>query len=1155
MLNVRTFIDRPILSGVISVMIVIVGAIGLTQLPIEQFPDIAPPTVSVRASYTGANAETLQKSVVVPLEEAINGVENMIYMTSNASNNGSCNINVFFKQGTDPNMATVNVQNRVAQAQGLLPAEVTRTGVNVVRRQTSTLKSLGLYSPNDTYDLAFLNNYFKINIEPRLSRVPGVGEVDVYGSNYSMRIWLDPAKMAQHNLMPSDITAVLAEQNVESPAGTLGEESENTFQYVLKYRGRYEEEADYEQMVIRSEPDGSVLRLKDVARVEMGLQGYAIEGYINGHQGTTSMISQTPGSNANEIIIAIDKLVEEIRKDLPADMELIDLMSTKDFLDASIHSVRRTLLEAAVLVVLVVLLFLRSWRATLVPLVAIVVSLVGTFGFLYVAGFSLNTLTLFALVLVIGTVVDDAIVVAEAVQTKMETQQTHPLAPPCEGGERSPLTAGEDVAKENPCAAAQTHSSPLPTREGQGGGSAGGKSATITAMRGITTALITSTLVFMAVFIPVCFMGGTSGIFYTHFGLTMAVAVLISLINALTLSPALCARLLKVKTATRSPLNNRGCDSTPGNSAVDDSTLEECPSDIDGRPLQGRYVCDTLSAGPSDTAVIERRRFHRLPSFVQSFVSILQLIVRPFVRPFQSFVQRFVKGYQSCVLFFIGHKWLVGGLVAAALATFFYLLSTTKTALVPDEDMGVIYVTVQTQPGSTKSETHRMMDRIEQLITDLPQIKAYSKSVGVSRMAGQSSNNGMFLLRLKNWDERRGKGDDLKSVMAEVNRRVADISEAKIMAFTQPMISGYGATNGFELQVQDHQDRGVDSLMAVTNRLIAALQARPEISRAQTSFHNRYPQYRLHIDAARCKRAGVSPSDVLACLSGYIGGTYSSNMNKYSKLYRVMVQAEVTARLDEQALNNMYVRAKDGSMAPVSGFVQLTPIMGTANLTRFNLFPAIQVSGMPEKGYSSGQTLKAVREEAARVLPQGYGFEFAGMSREEASAGQHTLYVFIVCIVFIYLILCALYESLFIPLAVILSVPFGLMGSFLFAQWFGLENNIYMQTGVIMLIGLLSKTAILLTEYASERRRAGMSIARAALSAAQVRLRPILMTSLTMIFGLLPMMFATGAGANGNISLGVGTVGGMLIGTIALLLFVPSLFVVFQQLEERMKIH
>ncbi|MBE6256288.1 MAG: efflux RND transporter permease subunit [Prevotella sp.] len=1068
MLNVRTFIDRPILAGVISVMIVIVGALGLTQLPIEQFPDIAPPTVSVRASYTGANAETLQKSVVVPLEEAINGVEDMIYMTSNASNNGSANINVFFKQGTDPNMATVNVQNRVAQAQGLLPAEVTRTGVIVMRRQTSTLKSLGLYSPGGTYDLAFLNNYFKINIEPRLSRVPGVGEVDVYGSNYSMRIWLDPSKMAQHHLMPSDITAVLAEQNVESPAGTLGEESENTFQYVLKYRGRYEEESDYENLVIRSNPDGSILRLKDVARVEMGLQGYAIEGEINGHPGSTCMISQTPGSNANEIIIAIDKLVEEIRQDLPADMELIDMMSTKDFLDASIHSVERTLFEAVVLVVLVVLLFLRSWRATLVPLVAIVVSLVGTFAFLYLAGFSLNTLTLFALVLVIGTVVDDAIVVAEAVQAKMD--KTHLIS-----------------SKQDEL----------------------GRDLTLSAMHDVTAALITSTLVFMAVFIPVSFMGGTSGIFYTQFGLTMAVAVLISMINALTLSPALCARLLRPTPSRqgRGTLRSKGFWLS--------KVTSKLPSHTGSEGINGLTGCQAVRSDRSRTPLPRTGK---------------------------------VRGW---VFYFIQRPWLTFMLVAIALGVFSYLLATTKTALVPDEDMGVIYVTVQTQPGSTKETTHEMMNRVEKLITDLPQIKAYSKSVGVSRMAGQSSNNGMFLLRLKNWDERKEKGDDLKSVMAEVNRRVADISEAKIMAFTQPMISGYGATNGFELQVQDHQDRGVDSLMAVTNRLIAALQARPEISRSQTSFNNRYPQYRLTVDAARCKRAGISPADVLSCLSGYIGGSYSSNMNKFSKLYRVMVQAEVTARLDEQSLNNMFVRSADGSMAPLSGFIHLTPILGTANLTRFNLFPAIQVSGMPEKGYSSGQALKAVREEAARILPEGYGYEFAGMSREEASAGQNTVYVFLICVIFIYLILCALYESIFIPLAIILSVPFGMMGSFLFAKMFGLENNIYMQTGVIMLIGLLSKTAILLTEYASERRRAGMSIARAAITAAQVRLRPILMTSLTMIFGLLPMMFATGAGANGNISLGVGTVGGMLIGTLSLILFVPSLFVVFQTIEER----
>ncbi len=1038
--SLRIFIDRPILSAVISVMIVLVGAISLTQLPIEQFPDIAPPTVSVGASYTGANAETLQKAVVVPLEEAINGVENMLYMTSNASNNGSARINVFFKQGTDPDMATVNVQNRVAQAQGLLPAEVTRTGVTVMRRQTSTLKSLGLYSPGGTYDLAFLNNYFKINIEPRLSRVPGVGEVDVYGSNYAMRIWLDPARMARHGLMPSDIAAVLAEQNVESPAGTLGEESDNTYQYVLKYRGRYEDAADYERMVVRAEPDGSMLRLGDVARVEIGLQGYAIEGEINGHPGTTCMISQTPGSNANEIITGIDRLVEEIRHDLPADMELIDLMSTKDFLDASIESVTRTLLEAVVLVVLVVLLFLRSWRATVIPLLGIVVSLVGTFAFLYVAHFSLNTLTLFALVLVIGTVVDDAIVVTEATQERFDA------------GVREP------------------------------------RQATAEAMHSVTTALVTSTLVFMAVFIPVCFMGGTSGIFYTQFGLTMAVAVLISMIGALTLSPAMCAHFLRAPRATAAPGGK-------------------------GRHVRHRrWLLQARSAG---------------------------------------------RGAVAC---FLRRQWLALLLAAAAIAAFGHMLAITKTSLVPDEDMGVIYVTVQTQPGSSKATTRAMMDRVEQRIKDLPQMKAYSKSTGVSRMAGQSSNNGMFLLRLKNWDERRGRGDDLASVMAEVNHRMAGIDEAKIMVFTQPMISGYGATNGFELHVQDHQDRSVDSLMHVTSRFIEGLRSRPEIARAQTSFDNRYPQYRLTVDAARCKLAGVSPADVLSCLSGYIGGSYSSNMNKFSKLYRVMLQADVDQRLDTEALNNMYVRARDGAMAPVAAFVELTPVLGTANLTRFNLFPAIQVSGMPEKGYSSGEAIKAVREEAARLLPAGYGYEFAGMSREEAAAGSNTIYVFAACIVFIYLILCALYESLFTPLAIIFAVPFGLMGSFLFAQWFGLENNIYMQTGVIMLIGLLSKTAILLTEYATVLRRGQigrdgiwhrMTLGQAALAAARVRLRPILMTSLTMVFGLMPMMFATGAGAGGNMSLAVGTVGGMLVGTVALLLFLPALFVLFQGLEER----
>lgn len=1036
-MKVKTFIDRPILSGVISVLILLVGLIGLTRLPIEQFPDIAPPTIRVSTSYTGANAETVQKSVIVPLEEAINGVENMMYMVSSATNNGTASISIYFEQGTDPDMATVNVQNRIATAQGLLPAEVTKNGVTVARRQTSTLKSLGLYSPGGTYDKTFLNNYFKINIEPQLSRIPGVGEVDVNGADYALRIWLKPDKMAQYGLVPDDIAAVLGEQNVEAPTGTLGSESENTFQYVLKYRGRYEKEEDYGNMVIRSLPDGNVLRVKDVADVELGAKAYVIFSEVNGKPGAMCMISQTPGSNANEIVTRIDELVEEIRQTLPKDMELVDLMSTKDFLDASIQDVTRTLFEALVLVILVVYLFLQSLRSTFIPAVAIVVSLVGTFAFLYAVGFTLNTLTLFALVLVIGTVVDDAIVVVEAVQARFDA------------------------------------------------GCKSSYQATLEAMDGITSALVTTTLVFMAVFVPVCFIGGTSGVFYTQFGLTMAVAVCISAFNALTLSPALCALIM-----------------TPH----------------------------------ADVAAGEKLSFSSR-----------------FHHAFGAAFDRIVRRYSRGVQFFFRRKWLAGVLCAGAVGGFFYLMSTTKTGLVPDEDMGSISITVQTSPGSSVAQTMKVMDKIEERICHMKEIKHYSKVTGTSRTGGQGASNGMFVLRLKPWKERTEKGSDVKGVISRVYASTADIKEAKILAFAQPMISGYGASNGFEMYVQDRKGGSIEDLFGYTKDLIAALEKRPEIARAQTSFDLKYPQYLVEVDAAKCKRNGVSPSAVLGVLSGYIGGSYSSNMNRFSKLYRVMVQAPADYRLDRKSLDNMFVRAESGEMSPVSQYLTLTRVYGSEGLSRFNLFSAIQVNGMPAEGYSSGQVIQAVREEAAKHLPEGYGYEFGGMSREEAStSGNATAAVFAVCILFIYLILCALYESLLIPLAVILSVPFGLAGSFLFAKMFGLENNIYMQTGVIMLIGLLSKTAILLTEYASERRKQGMGIAQAAFYAARIRLRPILMTSLTMIIGLLPMLFATGAGANGNISLGVGTIGGMFVGTVALVFIVPVLFVVLQSVQERL---
>ena len=1035
-MKIRTFIDRPIFAGVISVLILILGIIGLTQLPIEQFPEIAPPTVSVSASYTGANAETVQKSVVVPLEEALNGVENMTYMTSTASNNGSARITVYFRQGTDPDMATVNVQNRLASAQGLLPAEVTRSGVNVRKRQTSNIKQLAVYSPDDSFDRAFLANYMKINIEPRLSRIAGVGEVNVFGYEYAMRIWLDPSKMKKYGLVPSDITGVLDEQNIEAATGTLGAEAENTFQYVLKYRGRYENEVDYENMVIKSLPGGEVLRLKDVATVELGTRSYDYIGEVNGHPGCIIMISQTSGSNANEIITEIDRSLAEISKTLPKGIKIVDLMSTKDFLDASIKTVIKTLLEAILLVVLVVYVFLQSFRSTFIPAVSIVVSLVGTFAFLYLVGFSLNMLTLFALVLVIGTVVDDAIVVVEAVQAKFD-----------EGYKSAYL-------------------------------------ATIDAMDGITSALVSTTFVFMAVFIPVSFIGGTTGTFYTQFGLTMAAAVAISLLNALTLSPALCALIM-----------------TPHQTGADGKKL-------------------SFSS-----------RFHMA---------------------FDSAFHRLVMKYKVGVFFMIKHKWLAGVLLVIACVGFFVLLKTTKTGLVPNEDMGTVFVDVRTSPGNSVYETRKVIEQVDSCLNTIPQIEVLSSITGNSMLSGQGACNGMFTIRLKDWNERPNKEDAVDAIIEEIQRRTAFISSADIMAFTRPMIPGYGASSGFEVYVQDQKGGTIEDLLKYTRNFLTELNKRPEIGRATTSFDTKFPQYLVEVDAARCKRNGVSPSDVLSTLSGYIGGNYASNMNRFSKLYRVMVQAPAQFRLDTEALNNIFVRNDAGEMSPITQYLTLTRIYGSEVLTRFNLFSAIQVNGAPATGYSSGQAIQAVKEVAAQTLPTGYGFEFGGMSREESNTGNTTTLVFVICVVFIYLILCALYESLFVPLAVILSVPFGLAGSFLFAKMFGLENNIYLQTGLIMLIGLLAKTAILLTEYASERRRHGMTISQAAISAAQVRLRPILMTSLTMIFGMLPMMFATGVGANGNISIGVGTVGGMLIGTIALLFIVPVLFIVFQTLQERL---
>ena len=1035
-MTTKLFIDRPILSISISILFVMIGIIGLTNLPMEQYPDIAPPTVMVSATYTGASAETLQKSVIVPLEESINGVENMIYMTSTATNSGSATIAIYFKQGTNPDMAAINVQNRVTKVTGQLPAEVTKIGVTTEKRQTSQLKILSLYSPDNSYDKEFLNNYFKINIIPQIQRITGVGEVNIVGGDYAMRIWLNPSKMAQYGLVPSDISNVLGEENIESPVGTVGEQSENTFQYTLKYRGRYETAEEYGNLVIKSLSNGEVLRIKDVARVELGAVTYNNNAEVKGHPGSICMVMQTAGSNANEIIKKIDKLTSEINTQLPKGIVLKDLMSTKDFLDASISKVVETLLEAILLVIIVVYIFLQSVRSTIIPAISIIVSLIGTFAFIYIAGFSINLLTLFALVLVIGTVVDDAIVVVEAVQAKFDE------------GYKSRYKA------------------------------------TIDAMGGITSAIVTTSLVFMAVFVPVCFMGGTSGTFYTQFGVTMAVAVAISAINALTLSPALCALIM-----------------TPHKKA-------------------GNGVKLSFSS-----------RFHI--AFDASF-------------------HKLIDKYKHMLTFFFRRKWLVGASIAVACAALFILLETTKTGLIPDEDTGTVFVSVTTSPGCTLAETQKTMDTVEKRIQRIPQINIYAKITGYNLMSGSSSmSGGSYIIRLKKWDERKGKQNSKDAVIGQVFAMTADIKNAKVFAFAPPMVMGYGVSNGLEIYIQDRQGGTIDNLQKYTNQFIAALNKRPEIQSAMTSFDSRFPQYMVEVDAAKCKRQSVTPSDVLSTMSSYIGGNYASNINRFSKLYRVMIQASPEFRLDLQSLNNIFVRSSDQKMIPVNQFVTLTKVYGPESLTRFNLFSSIMVSASAANGYSSGEAIKAVQEVSKQTLPSGYGYEFSGLSRDEATSGSTTLIIFIICLVFVYVILCCLYESIFIPLAVMLSIPFGLLGSFLFAKMFGIENNIYMQTGLIMLIGLLSKTSILLTEYASTRRHHGMSLAQSAMSASSVRLRPILMTALCMIIGMLPLVFATGAGANGNTSLGVGVVGGMLVGTITLLVIEPVLFIVFQSIEER----
>ena len=905
------------------------------------------------------------------------------------------------------------------------------------KRQTSILQMFSLYSPDDSYDENFLSNYISINLKPQILRISGVGDLMIMGGEYSMRVWMKPDVMAQYKLIPSDITGVLAEQNIESATGSFGENSDETYQYTMKYTGRLITPEEFGDIVIRSTDNGEVLKLKDVADIQLGQDSYAYHGGMDGHPGVSCMVFQTAGSNATEVNQNIDKLLEEASKDLPKGVELTQMMSSNDFLFASIHEVVKTLIEAIILVILVVYVFLQDFRSTLIPLVGIVVSLVGTFAFMAIAGFSINLLTLFALVLVIGTVVDDAIIVVEAVQARFDV------------GYRSSYMASID------------------------------------AMKGISNAVITSSLVFMAVFIPVSFMGGTSGTFYTQFGLTMAVAVGISAINALTLSPALCALLLK-------PYINE--DGTQKNN-----------------------------------------------------------FAARFRKAFNSAFDVMVDKYKTIVLFFIKRRWLTWSLLACSVVLLVLLMNNTKTSLVPDEDQGVIFVNVSTAAGSSLTTTDKVMERIEKRLIEIPQLKHVQKVAGYGLLAGQGSSFGMLILKLKPWDERSGDEDNVQSVIGQVYARTADIKDASVFAISPGMIPGYGMGNALELHMQDKMGGDMNEFFTTTQQYLGALNQRPEISMAYSTFDVRYPQWTVEVDAAKCKRAGITPDAVLSTLSGYYGGQYVSNFNRFSKVYRVMIQADPVFRLDETSLDNAFVRMSNGEMAPLSQFVTLTRSYGAESLSRFNMYNSIAVNAMPADGYSTGDAIKAVQETAEQSLPKGYGYDYGGITREENQQSGTTIIIFGICFLMIYLILSALYESFIIPFAVLLSVPCGLMGSFLFAWMFGLENNIYLQTGLIMLIGLLAKTAILLTEYAAERRKAGMGLIASAVSAAKARLRPILMTALTMIFGLFPLMMSSGVGANGNRSLGTGVVGGMTIGTLALLFIVPTLFIAFQWLQERLR--
>lgn len=1105
-MKLDTFINRPVLSTVISIFIVLLGLIGLSSLPITQYPDIAPPTISVTTDYNGANAQAVLNSVIAPLEEAINGAEGMTYIESTATNTGSATINVHFEQGFDPDMAAVDVQNRVAKAQNLLPAEVTQVGVLTQKRQSSMLVGVALYSTSEAYDGEFLDNYMKINVIPVLQRVKGVGDVMSFGGDYSMRIWIKPEVMAQYGLTPSDVAAALKDQNVEAAPGQFGAQGNQSFQYTLKYRGRYETPEEFENIVIRANQDGTILRLKDVANVELGKVTYDYSSALNGNPGTMAIVFQTAGSNATEIINDCLAQVDNLTKDLPEGLHFAIPMNNNDFLYASINKVIHTLIEAFILVFFVVYVFLGDIRSTLIPAIAIPVALVGTFFAMKLIGFSLNLITLSALVLAIAIVVDDAIVVVEAVHAKL------------------------DAGYQN------------------------SRKASIDAMNEIGTAIISITLVMMLVFIPVSFMPGTAGIFYQQFGLTMAIAIGFSALNALTLSPALCAVFLKPHKAdgSHAPLKERMADAY---SAAGKAVADKVRSSWEAVWLPLGTLA--LLVATITFMVLGWFDFENILKGVVAVVcgvlTVWGLFTKSFKEAFEALYDKVLGGYRGVVKFFVAHKITSFITVGVSVVVLVLLMRSTPSALVPNEDTGTFFVMIDMPPGTSQERTQEVMEQVDGILASIPAVEYRQMIDGYSFIAGAGPTYGTFIVKMKDWSERDKKTESSDAIIGMLYGMTGKlVKDGRVIAFAPPMISGYSVTSGFELKMQDKTGGDINDFFAIVQNFLAQLNAQPEIQMAYTTFNPTFPQYKIEIDAAKAQQAGLSTSSILSTMQGYFGSMYVSNFNRFGKIYRVMMQAPPESRVSMESLKNIKVKSASGKMASLENFVTLEKIYGPDLLNRFNLFQSIAVTGNPAEGYSSGQALAAIERVAQETLPQGYGYEYAGMTREEGSgSGNTTAVIFALCLLFVYLLLSAQYESYIIPWAVILSIPFGLMGSFIFAKIFDITNNIYLQIALIMLIGLLAKNAILIVEFALERRRTGMSVINAAIAGAAARLRPILMTSLALIIGLLPMMFASGVGANGNRALGVGSIGGMLIGMILQIFIVPALFVIFQLIQEK----